>query len=163
MMMMMMMMMMIFCRRNWLHVSSSVIIWRTRAFMKLCIAGICKSITYWYLLTYLLSSIGIYLLTYLYISSFEHRVYCRLSLTSDVCLLMQRNMDAASASLLEIPPQLAYVFSKLDGKTATYFASFLLVVCFLKVVGFSTTRWLVVTKTSHQQHKQNLCMHCVNL
>ena len=31
-------------------------------------------------------------------------------------LLMQQSMDVASASLLEIPPQLAYVFSKLDGK-----------------------------------------------
>jgi len=53
-------------------------------------------------------------------------MHSQLSLTFDiykeirVCLLMQRSMDVASASLLEIPPQLAYVFSKLDGKTATY-------------------------------------------
>ena len=35
-----------------------------------------------------------------------------------MCMLKQRSMDVASASLLEIPPQLAYVFSKLDGKSA---------------------------------------------
>ena len=61
----------------------------------------------------------------------------------DVCLLVQRNMDAASASLLEIPPQLAYVFSKLDGKTATYLLPFLISLFFqlLLVVPHSEDVW----------------------
>jgi len=44
-------------------------------------------------------------------------------------------MDVASASLLEIPPQLAYVFSQLDGKTAHlhrfYLFVLLLLTCFI--------------------------------
>jgi len=52
-------------------------------------------------------------------------------------LLIQRNMDVASASLLEIPPQLAYVFSKLDGRatTASILSNFIKTVSlFLRII-----------------------------